>query len=288
MPTSEPMPGTVFLCATCGTAYPPSRDVPERCIICQDPRQYVPPTGQTWVSEVEVASRFTNGISRLEPGLYALRTEPAFAIGQRALLVRTDEGNVLWDCLSVLDPATVAAVESLGGLAAIAISHPHYYSSHRRWAQTFDVPVFLHADDAAWVVDPHPRVEAWTGDERALPGGMTLVRAGGHFPGGAVLRWPGADGRGVLLSGDIVQVVPDRSVAAFMYSFPNHVPLPAWEVEAVARCVLEVPFERVYGAFVGREILSDGAASVRRGRDQVLAALRGELPGMRPRPRGSS
>lgn len=279
MPGAEPTLATVFMCATCGTAHPPAPEPPERCSICQDARQYVPFPGQRWVTEAEVASRFANTFTRLEPQLYALRTEPAFAIGQRALLVRTSEGNVLWDCLSVLDAVTIHAVRKIGGLAAIAISHPHYYSAHRRWAEAFDVPVYLHADDAAWVVDPHPRLVAWTEDRRALPGGMTLVRAGGHFPGGAVLHWPGADGRGVLLSGDIVQVVPDRSVAAFMYSFPNHVPLPAWEVEAVARSVLGAPFERVYGAFVGREILSDGEASVRRGRDQYLAALRGELPG---------
>ena len=54
---------------------------------------------------------------------------PAFGIGQRALLVRTREGNILWDCVSLIDSDTVALIKALGGIYAIAISHPHYYTS---------------------------------------------------------------------------------------------------------------------------------------------------------------
>ena len=43
-------------------------------------------------------------------------------------------GNVLWECVTLLDDATAEAVEALGGLAAIAISHPHYYASMVAWA----------------------------------------------------------------------------------------------------------------------------------------------------------
>lgn len=62
-------------------------------------------------------------------GLVGIGTEPSFAIGQRALLVRTPQGNVLWDSITLIDDATVDAVRKLGGIRAIAISHPHYYSS---------------------------------------------------------------------------------------------------------------------------------------------------------------
>ena len=65
---------------------------------------------------------------------------PSFAIGQRALLLRHPEGNVLWDCLTYFDDATVAEIERLGGVSAMAISHPHYYSTMVEWADQFDMP----------------------------------------------------------------------------------------------------------------------------------------------------
>jgi hypothetical protein len=77
---------------------------------------------------------FHNTLRTLESGLTGIGTEPSFAIAQRALLVQTEQGNVLWDCVSLLDDDTVAAVQHLGGIAAIARSHPHFYSSVVVWA----------------------------------------------------------------------------------------------------------------------------------------------------------
>lgn len=276
---------STFACVTCGTVFPPSEAAPDACPICEDVRQFVPDTGQRWTTTVELGSRHSNRIERLEPDLYAIWSDPRIAIGQRALLVRTPDGNVLWDCITLCDRATVEAVRSLGGVSVIAISHPHYYSAHRLWAEAFDAPVYLHGADREWVVDPHPRLHHWEGDAFALPGGMRLVRAGGHFPGGTVLHWPeGAGGAGVLLSGDILQVVPDRSVVGFMYSYPNDVPLPAWEVEAVAAAVLALRFDRIHGAFERGTIARAARESVEKGRRRYLQALAGELPGMRPPP----
>lgn len=62
--------------------------------------------------------------------LIGIRTEPQVAIGQTAYLVRTPEGNVLWDCITYLDDETVEAIKGLGGVKAIAISHPHFFSTH--------------------------------------------------------------------------------------------------------------------------------------------------------------
>lgn len=274
---------TTFVCATCGTVFPAAERPPEDCPICQDTRQYVPEDGQRWTTPVELASTHANSIQRLEPGLYAIRTEPSFAIGQRALLLQTGDGNVLWDCLTLLDRATIEAVRALGGIDAIAISHPHYYSAHRHWAEAFDAPVYLHGADHAWVVDPHPRLHPWEGESRRLLAGTSLIRAGGHFPGGTVLHWPGgAGGAGALLSGDILQVVPDRGVVGFMYSYPNFLPLPAWEVDAVADAVAPLAFDRIHGAFAGRTIGRGAKEAVERARRRYQQALRGELPGLRP------
>src|SRR4051812_23797058 len=39
-----------FLCVTCGTQFPESARPPEKCLICEDERQYVPPEGQQWTT----------------------------------------------------------------------------------------------------------------------------------------------------------------------------------------------------------------------------------------------
>src|SRR6202035_4547748 len=58
-----------------------------------------------------------------------------------------------------------------------------------------------------------------------LPG-VTLVQCGGHFPGSAVVHWAsGAEGRGVLLSGDTIFVTPGEDRVSFVWSAPNRLPL---------------------------------------------------------------
>ncbi len=198
-----------FVCATCGVQFAASDAPPAACPICEDPRQYVPESGQRWTTIAELAADHRNAIRRDEE-LTGIGTEPHFAIGQRALIVPSAEGNVLWESITLFDDETAAAIEALGGLAAIALSHPHYYSSMVEWAHRFECPVLVHADDAEWVMRPDPAIELWEGETREL-GGLHLVRCGGHFAGGTVLVWPdGAGGAGTLLSGDIVQVIPDR------------------------------------------------------------------------------
>jgi 4-hydroxythreonine-4-phosphate dehydrogenase len=181
---------------------------------------------------------YFNAWRRHEPDLYGIGTIPGFAIGQRALLVRTPHGNVLWDCITLIDDATVDLVHALGGITAIAISHPHYYSCMVEWAHAFDVPVWLHAADRGEVKRPDPKLRFWTGATTTLLGDLTLINAPGHFDGAAMLHWPaGAEGRGALLSGDIVQVSADRKTAGFMRSYPNWIPLGPTGVQRIADAV---------------------------------------------------
>jgi len=118
-----------YICATCGTQQAPSAQPPAHCAICEDERQYIGWQGQRWTTLAAVSQDHHNRIQLEEPDLTGIGTEPAFAIGQRALLVQTPAGNVLWDCITLLDAATIDAVRALGGIRAIAISHPHYYAS---------------------------------------------------------------------------------------------------------------------------------------------------------------
>ena len=156
-----------FVCATCGVQLAPSEQPPPACPVCEDPRQYVPETGQRWTTVTELARDHTNTI-RADGELTGIGTTPDFAIGQRALVVPSSEGNVLWECITLLDEETAVEVERLGGLAAIAISHPHYYSAMVDWAHRFDCPVLLHADDAQWIMRPDQAIELWEGETRAL------------------------------------------------------------------------------------------------------------------------
>src|SRR5688500_7128723 len=110
-----------FICTACGTQYPPDDTPPGQCIICEEERQYVPPTGQSWVTLTDLAARHFNAFRQYEPGVIGIGSQPSFAIGQRALLVCTPDGNVLWDCISLLDEATVTLIKGLGGLKAFAI-----------------------------------------------------------------------------------------------------------------------------------------------------------------------
>ncbi|HEX4690281.1 MAG TPA: hypothetical protein VH276_06290 [Solirubrobacteraceae bacterium] len=264
---SEP---TAHLCLTCGTQYPPSAAPPDACPICLDERQYVGAGGQAWITPRELAAAHTNRIEEVEPGLLGIATEPRFAIGQRALLV----DGLLWDCVSLLDDATADAVAAHGGVRAIAISHPHYYSAMVDWAERFDVPVLLHADDAEHVMRPSPRVEHWSGERREMWGGLELVRLGGHFAGATVCVWPGgADGRGAVLAGDVIQVVADPDWASFMWSYPNYIPLPAREVRRIRGVVETLAFDRVYGAWWPAVMRDDAKAKVLRSAGRYLAAL---------------
>jgi hypothetical protein len=258
------------ICVTCGVQF--GERAPASCPICDDPRQYVPESGQAWTTLEALREDRRNAI-REEGGLTGIGTEPPFAIGQRALLVPHGAGNVLWDCITLLDDDTAAEVERRGGLDAIAISHPHYYSCMVEWAHRFDCPVLLHEGDREWVMRPDAVIRFWSGEEYDLGEGLTLLRLGGHFAGGTVLHRDG-----MLLSGDIVQVIPDRSHVSFMYSYPNLIPLPADTVRDIAARLEPYAFDAIYGAWWGTVIGMDGKAVVQRSAARYIDVLQGKLP----------
>jgi hypothetical protein len=258
------------ICVTCGVQY--AEASPSHCPICEDPRQYVPESGQAWTTLEALREDHSNAI-RDEGALVGIGTEPRFAIGQRAVLVPHGERNVMWDCITLLDDATASEVERRGGLRAIAISHPHYYSAMVEWARRFGCPVLLHEADRSWVMRPDDAIEYWSGETHDLGDGLTLLRLGGHFAGGTVLHRDG-----MLLSGDIVQVIPDRSHVSFMYSYPNLIPLPADSVRAIAETLEPYAYSTLYGAWWGTVIRDGADAVVQRSAERYVRALQGELP----------
>ncbi|HLH47233.1 MAG TPA: hypothetical protein VKV25_08740 [Acidimicrobiales bacterium] len=269
---------TAWICCTCAVQQADSEAPPDRCPICDDERQYVGWDGQRWTTAEDIAAEHRSVIREEEASLVGVGLEPAFGIDQRALLLRTPAGNVLWDCVPSIDAAAREAIADLGGIAAIAMSHPHFYGAHVDVADHFDARVLIPAADRGWIQRPSPRIELFDDAAEPVPG-IRVLRIGGHFDGASVLHWPaGAGGRGALLTGDTITVVQDRDWVSFMWSYPNLIPLDAGTVADIARRVEGLPFERIYGGWWGRVVVRDGGGAVRRSADRYLARLRGERP----------
>ena len=260
-------------CATCGVENELDDDL---CLICADERQYLPPGGQLWTTS---AARAAEGcrieIELLEPDLYGLTAHPKADIGQTALLVRTPAGNLLWDVPGFLDAKAVAAVLDLGGVAAIMASHPHMYGAQLEWARAFGAPVWISGKDRGWVRRDGPELRTWSDPFEVLPG-ILASQPGGHFPGSAVALWTaGAEGRGVLLTGDTIAAVPAEGWVGFQRSYPNRIPLSAAVVARVAGMATALAFDRLYDNFHG--VVAVGAnAAVRRSAERYISWVSGE------------
>ena len=183
--------GTAYLCVTCGTQFPESPRPPDHCPICEDERQYVGPDGQQWTTLERLRTNHKNTIKEEEEHLFSINTEPKFGIGQRAFLIQTPRGNLLWDCVGLVDDPTVSRIKELGGIAEIAISHPHYYTSMVEWSRAFGgAPIHIHEAERRWVMRPDSCIRYWQGESQTLLGSLPLVRTGGHFEGYQILLWP--------------------------------------------------------------------------------------------------
>ena len=267
-----------FICTTCGCQYSNTEAPPAGCLICQDDRQYVNPAGQAWTTMLSMKKTYFNAFRRLELRLMGIGTFPAFAIGQRALMLRTPAGNFLWDCISFLDEATITIITALGGLAGIACSHPHFFASAVEWSHAFkSVPVYIHAMDREYVTRLDPVVDFWEGDRLELTEDVNLIRCGGHFPGSSVLHWAnGANGQGVLMTGDTLQVRPDKGLT-FMHSYPNLIPLDAMAVQQIAQTLAPWPFETIYGGWWERVIRANAKQVMANSVKQYVAAVTGTI-----------
>jgi hypothetical protein len=264
-----------FICTACGTQYAESTAPPAQCLICEEERQYVPPRGQSWTTLPALANSHMNAFHEYDAGIVGIGA--GFAIGQRALLVRTQGGNILWDCIATLDAATVTLIKGLGGLKAIAISHPHFYTTMVEWARAFDCPIHLNAADKNWIMRSDAAITLWDGDTLKLWDGVTLIRCGGHFEGGTVLHWAhGAAGRGVVCAGDILTVAQDRKWLSFMRSYPNFIPLDRRTVEHIGQALEPFAFETIYGHYFDRVIAKDGKAVLARSIARYADAIEGK------------
>lgn len=262
------------LCETCGTQYADTPHPPPRCPVCEDERQYVGWQGQAWTTHEALRAR--HGL-RLEDddGVLGIGITPAFAIPQRAIHLPTDAGNILWECVSLVTDEAVDALKARGGVDQIIISHPHFYSSMVEWSEALGgIPILLHEADRDWVQRPSPSIRFWDGDVHRLSEGVTLIRCGGHFTGSTALHWRDGPRRGgALFPGDALQVVMDRRHVAFMYSYPNFVPMRSSDVRSMRSRLEGYDFEDVFGYTWGRNIIGGARKAVDASFDRHLEAV---------------
>lgn len=248
-----------WICATCAVEH--SERVAS-CAICADERQWVPEGGQRWTTLDELRSAgIAARLEDLEPNLWGIATVGDLGIGQQSKLLRTPEGSLLFDPIGYVDDVIAGAVMSLGPVRAIVASHPHMFGVQVEWSRRLGgVPVLISDQDRSWVARADPAIEYWSGDMELLPG-VTLTQPGGHFPGSAAVHWAsGADGRGVILTGDTIYANPDRKSVGFMRSYPNFIPLSGPVAQRVAAHVCRFEFDRLYGNFT--EVIRSGARAI--------------------------
>ena len=250
-----------------------SAEPPPGCPVCEDERQYVGWDGQRWTTMGKLkSSGYRNEIREEEPGLLGIGIDPSFSIGQRALLVQTDQGNVMYDCVSYLDDEAKETIGARGGIHSICFSHPHFYDSMVTWSHAFgNSAIYVPEADREFVMRPDPLIRYWDGSPLELLPGVTLIQCGGHFPGSAVLHWAaGAEGKGVLLVGDTLTVVMDRRFVSFMTSYPNLIPMSAAEVRRIVEAISPYPFDRIYGGWWRRNIMSGARDAVLRSAERYI------------------
>ncbi|KAJ5887790.1 hypothetical protein N7495_007831 [Penicillium taxi] len=185
-----------------------------------------------------------------------------FAIGQRAFFLKTPHQNILWDLIAFLDDDTVEKIQALGGLSAMVISHPHYYTTYVTWARTFKCPVYVSPEDTEWMsrMDATDvKRELITETTKLIVPGLTAIKCGGHFPGSLVLHW--AEYQGMLFIADTIVTVPSglnpsprlpsQSTYTFMWSIPNMIPMPADDIYLIWKAIRPYKFRKTFGAFNG-------------------------------------
>ncbi|EEU48972.1 uncharacterized protein NECHADRAFT_103278 [Fusarium vanettenii 77-13-4] len=266
---------TWLVCVTCGTQFPTDdRSKVKTCHICDDPRQFVPASGQSFSTLEELGKTHRNEFTPCpaDSRLTFISSTPKLAIGQRAILIQTPEGNILWDCISLLDEETISRIQALGGLRAIVISHPHFYSTHVQWARAFGCPVYLSAEDARWATMASAHQIPLASTETEVVSGVKAIKLGGHFPGSMVLLFDGrlliadtlmttASGVGgweVDATGTSRSKPPGLNSFSFLYSIPNFIPLNLDEMSRMWGILKKYEFRATYGGFTGMDIEDEG------------------------------
>jgi glyoxylase-like metal-dependent hydrolase (beta-lactamase superfamily II) len=243
-----------LFCTTCGTQFVDTKLTSGNCPVCSNDRQHIPAKGQAWTKMEDLQNTYSNLIIRLSDTLYEIKTLPKFAIGQKAFLILSPNGNILWDCISLLNEATIEFIKSKGGLKAIVVSHPHFYSSINDWAETFNCPIYIHQNDEEFIYTKGSRVTLWKGAEKELWDGIIIKNIGGHFPGSSILIVPFLSAKGTIFCSDTFFISPNKKHVSVMYSYPNFIPVSLSEIKRINESMINISFDTLIGALENQKI----------------------------------
>lgn len=271
---------TTWICDGCGVEHADSPEPPptDGCVFNRgevgiEQRGDMGARGQ-WTTHEELASQPHETLHRDHGrGVHSLRREPRFAIGHWSFLAQTSHGNLLWDPPGYLDDDAVELVRGLGGVAAIAASHPHTFGAQVSWSHAFDqVPVLVNADDREWVARPDPVIEYWKDHSEVLPG-VELIQLGGHMLGSSVARTRD----GTLLVGDTISGVPGHPAwVSFTRNYRRLVPLSPAVVRRIVGRLDAYDYDRLY-TLGGDTIDQDAKQVVHRSADSHIRWASGEF-----------
>ncbi|GHJ85191.1 hypothetical protein NliqN6_1593 [Naganishia liquefaciens] len=257
------------ICNACMTQYPAGPRT--KCPVCLDPRQFVPPSGQAWTSLRRLAEE--GHVNKIVPDeqderIAFIQTEPSTGIGQTPILIKTSRATYMWDCCAFLSENLFHELRALDPpLKAIAISHPHFYSTSLTWARCLRVPLLIAKADAHWyqrATDVKPGEIEWFRNEAPLEDSVNVIQCGGHFPGSSVLYWdrslePTFEserhlGTGIILCADTAMVQPTQKGFTFQWSVPNMIPLNPHEIKGICDRLQSVSFDQATSTWPNRFI----------------------------------
>ncbi|RPF71186.1 MBL fold metallo-hydrolase [Aurantiacibacter spongiae] len=250
------MPLNHFACANCGF-WQLHFDPPE-CPVCTDVRNDLPEDGWRFLPEREVAASHDGSAREVAEGLWAFTTTPALGLGGTGWLLVREGGNVAFEAAPYYSPPMLDTLARLGGIAALAASHPHGYGALFQLQREFDPPVVaIHKDDLAYT--KAFRVTAPYDETLELASGCTLYRVGGHYAGQAALHDAGG---GRLFCGDMFKVDQDEAGRSTHVSshkaFHRNIPLTHGELRHYRDVIAPLSFEALltpfeYAPEIGRE-----------------------------------
>jgi hypothetical protein len=71
----------------------------------------------------------------------------------------------------------------------------------------------------------------------------------------------------------VIQVGQDRKTVSFMYSYPNYIPLNAETVRRIVGAVEPYPFDQIYGAWFGQNILHNAKQVLHYSADRYIGHI---------------
>jgi glyoxylase-like metal-dependent hydrolase (beta-lactamase superfamily II)/ferredoxin len=184
------------------------------------------------------------------------------SFGASSYLVRANDGGLWMVDAPRWAPSLVTAIERLGGLAGIFLTHRDDVADAPQYAERFQAPMVIHERDA----DAAPTAERIiTGDEpQALAPGLTIIPLPGHTAGSqGLLR-----DDGTLFSGD--HLWWSRRLGTLNAS--REVCWHSWDEQTASmRRLRDLPFDRLLPGHGQRAHLPDGR--MREALDGLIARM---------------